>query len=104
MTESHTHPELSALQFKMTSISFGGSTEDLFTIAMNGADLSGALDLAADLADGIEQLCGRLVDCINSGEIAYCSEIRALGFLAQMTSALVRSSERGIGTSVEAGQ
>ncbi|GFM89181.1 hypothetical protein PSCICO_45800 [Pseudomonas cichorii] len=92
-------------QPKMKQISFGGSGGGLFTIASKewaeNEDLPGALDLAADLADGVEQLCGRLNDCINNGEIAYCAEIRAIGFLAQMTSALVRSAERGIRKSTE---
>ncbi|MCV4285898.1 hypothetical protein [Pseudomonas capsici] len=92
----------------MEQITFGGSSHSLFTIASEqwpkNEDLSGALELAADLADGVEQLCGRLHDCINDGEIAYCAEIRAIGFLAQITSALVRSAERGIRKSTEADQ
>ncbi|MBI6853388.1 hypothetical protein YA0002_11480 [Pseudomonas cichorii] len=95
-------------KLRMKQISFGGSGEGLFTIASEqqseDEDLSGALELAADLADGVEQLCGRLHDCINNGEIAYCAEIRAIGFLAQITSALVRSAERGMRNSAEIGQ
>lgn len=56
-----------------------------------------ALDLAADLADGVKQLCDRLVDAIDSdgGPVLAC-EIRAIGFLADTTGALARSVERSM--------
>lgn len=56
-----------------------------------------ALELAADLADGVHHLCDKLNDMVDSddGAVLAC-EIRAIGFLAETASALTRSVERSM--------
>lgn len=81
-------------------MNFGGSSFMLFRVE-RGTCISEALDLGADLADGVSQLCGRLHDCINNGEIAYCAEIRALGFLGDAIGALNRSARIALERSIE---
>ncbi|MBD1601157.1 hypothetical protein [Pseudomonas typographi] len=72
-------------------LEFGGiSTESLYIEA--GLDLRVGLYLAADISDGVEQLCDRLGDAINNGEVAYLAEVRALGLLSSMSSALSRGA------------
>lgn len=80
---------------KLRPCTFGPGYTDLFSINVD-ADMVGALSVAADLSDGISQLCGRLGDCINDGEIAYLAEVRTLGFIGDVVAALVRSAERGL--------
>jgi hypothetical protein len=85
---------------KLRPCTFGPGYSDLFSINEE-ADLAGALSVAADLSDGISQLCGRLGDSINDGQIAYLSEVRTLGFIGDVVAALVRSAERGLKTAHE---
>lgn len=80
---------------KLKPCTFGPDYTDLFMINPD-ANLIGALSAAADLADGISQLCGRLAFAINDGEIAYLSEVRTLGFIGDVVGALTRSAERGL--------
>ena len=87
---------------KLTPFSFGPEYIGLFCIP-EGGDLVQGLAVAADLADGISQLCERLRGSINDGDIANCAEIRALGFLGDAVSALVRSAQNGIENVVEVG-
>ncbi|MFA5631455.1 MAG: hypothetical protein WC997_08085 [Porticoccaceae bacterium] len=55
-----------------------------------------ALELAGELADGIGQLCERIHDGINNCDNAYRAEIRAIGFLGEVTGALIQSVSRGM--------
>ncbi|WMN19242.1 hypothetical protein QL104_07495 [Pseudomonas piscis] len=55
--------------------------------------ITDGLYLAADLAEGIKQLCDRIHSDINEGELTYLAEVKALGFLADTVGALVRASE-----------
>lgn len=101
------HPKNSTAQQtvqlpKLTPFSFGPEYIAMFSI-QEGADLVQGLAVAADLADGISQLCGRLRDSINDGETAYCAEIRALGFLGDAVSALTRSAQVSLKRTSEAG-
>jgi len=77
-----------------------GYTE-LFSINPD-ASLIDALSVASDLSDGISQLCGRLAYAINDGEIAFLSEVRTLGFIGDVVSALTRPAERGLKAAYEA--
>ncbi|WP_277964619.1 hypothetical protein [Pseudomonas sp. RIT-To-2] len=80
---------------QLSAFSFGGLDSTLLCIS-DGQDLIEGLRLAHELAEGIRQLCGRLDDCINNGEIAYCAEVRALGFLADVVSTLNRSARQSL--------
>lgn len=80
---------------KLKPCSFGMEYTEMFSINPD-ANLIDALSIASDLSDGISQLCSRLAYSINDGEIAYLSEIRTLGFIGDVVSALTRSAERGL--------
>lgn len=86
---------------KLKPCSFGMEYTDLFNINAD-ASLIEALSVASDLSDGISQLCSRLAYAINDGEIAYLSEVRTLGFIGDVVSALTRSAERGLKAAYEA--
>lgn len=101
------HPENSTTQEsmqlpKLTPFSFGDAGCEMFTIK-EGADLIEGLKIAADLSDGIHQLCSRLHAEINNGEIAYVSEVRALGFLGEVVCALARSAQVSLQKQQDAG-
>ncbi len=87
---------------KLKPCAFGMEYTDLFCINPD-ANLIGALSVASDLSDGISQLCSRLAYAINDGEIAYLSEVRTLGFIGDVVSALTRSAERGLKAAYEEG-
>ncbi|PIK77139.1 hypothetical protein [Pseudomonas sp. 382] len=79
----------------LRELEFGNAASDgspLFKIG-EGVKVTDGLYLAADLADGIKQLCDRLYDDINDGELTYCAEVRALSFLAETIGAIVRAGE-----------
>ncbi|MBM9487009.1 hypothetical protein JBE38_13845 [Pseudomonas sp. ICBG1301] len=102
-----THPKNSITQQtlqlpKLTPFSFGDAGCEMFTIK-EGADLIEGLKIAADISDGINQLCGRLYARINDGEIAYVSEVRALGFLGEVVCALARSAQVSLQKQQDAG-
>ncbi|NMX99321.1 hypothetical protein HBO43_22270 [Pseudomonas veronii] len=86
---------------KLKPCTFGEEYTDLFSINSD-ANLIEALSVASDLSDGISQLCSRLAYAINDGEIAYLSEVRTLGFIGDVVSALTRSAERGLKAAYEA--
>lgn len=85
---------------KLKPCAFGMEYTELFSINPD-ANLIEALSVASDLSDGISQLCGRLAFAINDGEIAYLSEVRTLGFIGDVVSALTRSAERGLKAAYE---
>lgn len=85
---------------KLKPCAFGVVHTDLFSINPD-ANLIDALSAASDLSDGISQLCSRLAYAINDGEIAYLSEVRTLGFIGDVVSALTRSAERGLKAAYE---
>ncbi|MDH0745762.1 hypothetical protein N5D61_05335 [Pseudomonas sp. GD03842] len=58
--------------------------------------LDHGLEMAADLSDGLTQLCMRLHESINDGEIAYTAEVRALAFLSNAVCALTRAASYGL--------
>lgn len=80
---------------KLKPCAFGMEYTELFSINPD-ANLIDALSVASDLSDGISQLCSRLAYAINDGELAYLSEVRTLGFIGDVVSALTRSAERGL--------
>lgn len=86
---------------KLKPCAFGMGYTELFSINPD-ASLIDALSVASDLSDGISQLCGRLAYAINDGEIAFLSEVRTLGFIGDVVSALTRSAERGLKAAYEA--
>ncbi len=86
---------------KLKACAFGMEYTEMFSINPD-ANLIDALSIAADLSDGISQLCSRLAYAINDGEIAYLSEVRTLGFIGDVVSALTRSAERGLKAAYEA--
>lgn len=85
---------------KLKPCAFGMEYTELFNINPD-ASLINALSVASDLSDGISQLCSRLAYAINDGEIAYLSEVRTLGFIGDVVSALTRSAERGLKAAYE---
>ncbi|WP_223616437.1 hypothetical protein [Pseudomonas sp. BF-B-30] len=89
-------------QPKLRPCAFGTGYANLFKVHEDG-DLMEAMQLAADLAEGISQLCGRLDEAINNDGVAYCAEVRALGFLGNVVETLVRSSIYGLKLSLKAG-
>lgn len=85
---------------KLKPCAFGMEYTEMFSINPD-ANLIDALSIASDLSDGISQLCSRLAYAINDGEIAYLSEVRTLGFIGDVVSALTRSAERGLKAAYE---
>lgn len=82
-------------QVRLRPFSFGPNSE-MFKVCVSG-DLSDALDLAASLSAGINQLCTRMDDDINSdNDIISCGELRSIAFLGEVVEALVRSVSCGI--------
>lgn len=63
---------------------------------MEGGDLLLGLKTAAELTEGLTQLCGRLHFSVNYGELVFTAELRALAFLSDAVHALVRSAERSM--------
>lgn len=74
----------------LSSVVFGGTDDNLLEV-INGGNADHGIELARDLAEGVEQLCARLDFATNYGEICYCAELRALGFLSGTVAALLRS-------------
>lgn len=77
----------------LSSTVFGGVNSDLFEI-IAGGNMDHGIELARDLAEGVEQLCARLDFVTNYGEICYCAELRAVSFLSGTVAALLRSAQR----------
>lgn len=92
--KNSTTPSVSQLP-SLRQIEFGNAASDgsaMLKIA-DSVKITDGLYLAADLADGMKQLCDRLYDDINDGDLTYCAEVRALSFLAETVGAIVRASE-----------
>ena len=82
-------------QVKLRPFSFGPDSE-MFKVCVSG-DLSDALDLAASLAGGINQICTRMDEAVNNdAAIICCGELRSIAFLGEVVEALVRSVKCGI--------
>ena len=101
MKTENTTPSPKSQLPKLKPCAFGMEYTELFSINPD-ASLIDALSVASDLSDGISQLCSRLAFAINDGEIAYLSEVRALGFIGDVVSVLTRSAERGLKAAYEA--
>lgn len=87
---------------KLSPFSFGPNSE-MFEVRVSG-DMSDALELASSLAAGINQLCSRMEDGVNSnGDIINCGELRSIAFLGEVVEALVKSVSCGIKYSKEEG-
>lgn len=68
----------------------------LFDVA-KGIPADVALSFAADLGEGIQLLTERMYDDVNEDNDAiYTCELRALGFLAEVSGALARSVSRSM--------
>lgn len=61
-----------------------------------GTNAEDALRAARTLSSGLSQLCSRLHDSLNMGELAYCDGMSALSFLGETVSALVWSVEKSV--------
>lgn len=95
MHPKNTTPPQSAQLPDIRQMEFGNAISDgsqLFKIT-EGSKIVDGLYLAADLADGIKQICDRLHDDINEGDLTYCAEVKALAFLAETVGTIVRASE-----------
>lgn len=89
-------------QVKLRPFSFGPNSE-MFKVCVSG-DLSEALTLVASLGAGINQLCARMEDDVNSeGDIMCCGELRSIAFLGEVVEALALSVRGGIQDSEEEG-
>lgn len=86
--------KLQTIAVKLRPFSFGPNSE-LFKVSELG-DVQSALDLAASLAGGINQLSQRLDEAVNNdGAIIFSGELRSLSFLGEVVEALVRSAALG---------
>lgn len=84
-------------QIGITELSFCGCQNgDYLLQTRAGTSVIEALDIAADLADGIQQVSMRFVAALDDGETIYVAEMRCLAMLAEMASAFTRSAERGM--------
>lgn len=79
----------------MTKLTFGAPGFDLLS-TVEGGSIIEALDLAADLTDGIQQICTRFSEAVDEGEVIYLAELRSVAMLAEVASAFVRATERGL--------
>lgn len=62
-----------------------------------------ALNLAGDLGEAVQLLTDRIYDAINvDNDIAYACEMRAIGLLSEIASALTRSAAGGLSREGEA--
>lgn len=95
MKSENSIPEAVSQQSVLSAVAFGGENSNLLSICAGG-NIEQGLELAADLAIGVEQLCSRLEQSINFGELAYCSEVRALGFLSGTVAAFIRAAQFGL--------
>ncbi|MGA9219672.1 MAG: hypothetical protein WBZ57_00610 [Pseudomonas graminis] len=90
--ENSKRPEVTQ-QPTLSALVFGGVDENLFEI-IAGGNMDHGIDLARDLAEGVQQLCARLDFATNYGEVCYCAELRAVSFLSGTVAALLRSAQR----------
>ena len=79
-----------------TTVIFGTDAFDDLMGVTEGSPAPDALELARTLAGGITQICQRLHADIDDGGSAYCDEIRAIGFLGCVVSALTQSVSSGL--------
>lgn len=79
---------------KTTSLSTLLTSDGHLLKVVEDVDASIALDLASDLAEGIEQMLERLHDAANEGESIYTSELKALSVMAGVSAALTLSVRR----------
>lgn len=71
---------------------------------MAGGKVNEAISLAADLSDGMRGLLRHMHESTNSGELVFCSELKALAFISDAVLALTRSAELSMARADEAGQ
>ncbi|MEE5042932.1 hypothetical protein V2J81_06170 [Pseudomonas alliivorans] len=67
----------------------------IFNVAA-GTGAEDVLETARMLSSGLGQLCRNLHDTLNEGGLAYCDGVAAMAFLAETSSALVWSVQRGL--------
>tara|TARA_Y100000815_G_scaffold269104_1_gene291259 strand:- start:51 stop:317 length:267 start_codon:yes stop_codon:yes gene_type:complete len=80
---------------KTTVAQFSIGAEGCLMRVDAGMPAGEALELAANLAEGIQLLSERLYDAVNdNSEIVHLSELRSIGFLGEVVSALSRSVYR----------
>lgn len=84
-------------QIGITELSFCACPNgDYLLQTRAGTSVIEALDIAADLADGIQQVSMRFVAALDDGETIYVAEMRCLSMLAEVASAFTRAAERGM--------
>lgn len=84
-------------QIGITELSFCGCPNgDYLLQTRAGTSVIEALDIAADLADGIQQISTRFAAELDEGELIYVAEMRSLAMLAEVASAFTRAAERGM--------
>lgn len=94
--ENSTTP-IEAQEFGISELVFSPTPDGHFLLRTEkGSSAVDAIDLAADLADGIQQISTRLADASNEGETVYVAELRCVAMLAEVASALTRAAERGM--------
>lgn len=82
---------------KTTGMQFSIGAEGCLMRVDAGMPAGEALELAADLTEGIQLLSERLYDAVNdNSEIVHLCELRSVGFLGEVVSALTRSVGHGI--------
>ena len=79
----------------LCALEFGGDSFSLFS-TVKGGDVADALDVAAVLAEGVMQICTRLSDAVNEGELVNQAELRSVAMLGDVASALTRAAHRGM--------
>lgn len=93
----NTAAQTNTQQLKTTKVDFANQCHGELLSVRDGVPAVEALQLARNLANGLQHIHGHLGDVINFGdELGYLDEMRALGFLSETVAALVFSVELGL--------
>ena len=80
---------------ELRGVEFGGHIGPTFQV-QEGGNLADALKFASDMNEGLGQLLKRVADDVNDGDAVDLCEIRALCFIAGVSSAVSRAAQRTV--------
>lgn len=93
----NTKAPVEAQQLKTTEVSFANQCHGELLSVRPGVPADEALDLARNLAHGLQCICEHLGDVVNhGGELTYLDEMRTLSFLGETIGSLIFSVQRSI--------
>lgn len=93
MNDHSTAMPQSSSQFPgLRGVEFAGHIGPTFHVE-EGGNLTDALKFASDLNEGLGQLLKRVADDVNDGEVVDLCEMRALCFIAGVSSAVTRAAQ-----------